>query len=133
MADRLLREGMGPYAEEVLPKMLGAEPIATRPELAAKVLAMMRGARPEGAAAALRGRAERPAYEESLRRLSVPALVVVGDEDAFTTRADAEEMHRLLDGSELLWLERVGHMPNLERAGAFNAALERLFERVGAA
>ena len=133
MADRLLREGMGLYAEEVLPKMLGAEAIAARPELAAKVLAMMRRAPPEGAAAALRGRAERPGYEESLRRLSVPALVVVGDADAFTTRADAEEMCRLLEGSELLWLERAGHMPNLERAGAFNAALERLLERVAAA
>ena len=77
---------------------------------------MMRAAPPEGAAAALRGRAERPPYEGVLTALAVPALVVVGDQDAFTTRADAEAMHRLLAGSELLWLPGIGHMPNLEAA-----------------
>jgi pimeloyl-ACP methyl ester carboxylesterase len=30
----------------------------------------------------------------------------------------------------LVWMEGVGHMPNLEREVEFNAALERLLERV---
>jgi pimeloyl-ACP methyl ester carboxylesterase len=90
----------------------------------------MGAAHPVGAAAALRGRAERPDYESALAALDVPALIVVGDEDAFTTGADAERMHTLLRRSELVWMEGVGHMPNLERAAEFNAALERLLERV---
>lgn len=130
MAERLLAEGMGPYAEDVLPRMLAPATIAARPDLAASVLAMMRAAPPEGAAAALRGRAERPPYEGVLAALAVPALVVVGDQDAFTTRADAEAMHRLLAGSELLWLPGIGHMPNLEAAAEFNAALARLYARI---
>ena len=39
-------------------------------------------------------------------------------------------MRDLLRGSELVWLEGVGHMPNLERPAAFNAALLRFLERV---
>jgi len=129
MADRLLREGMAGYAVEVLPKMLAARSIESLPEVAAHVSAMMRDSNPEGAAAALRGRAERPSYEETLSNLAVPSLVVVGSEDAFTTRGEAERMRDLLTDSELVWLEGVGHMPNLENPEAFNAALLRLLSR----
>jgi len=112
--------------------MLSAESIAALPEVAAQVLSMMRRSGPAGAAAALRGRAERPDYRSTLAELAAPALVVVGDRDAFTTRADAGLMHTLLEGSELLWLEGVGHMPNLEREAEFNAALARLLKAVDA-
>ena len=129
MADRLLREGIDGYAHEVLPSMLAPRSIEAMPHVAEHVLAMMRSTAPEGAAAALRGRAERPDYSASLAALNVPGLIVVGSEDAFTTRADAERMHALLRGSELLWLEGVGHMPNLEQPAEFNAALDRLLAR----
>jgi pimeloyl-ACP methyl ester carboxylesterase len=129
MADRLLKEGMQPYADEVLPKMVTPANLIALPAVADHVRAMMRGTNPVGAAAALRGRAERPDYAETLARLDVPALVVVGDEDAFTTRADVEQMSGLLKQSELVWIKGVGHMPNLEREGEFNEALGRLLRR----
>ena len=132
MADRLLAEGLLPYADETLPKMLSAESIAGLPEVAAHVLSMMRRSGSVGAAAALRGRAERPDYQATLAAFPAPALVVVGDRDAFTTSADAERMHALLEGSELLWLEGSGHMPNLEREAEFNASLSRLLAIVDA-
>ncbi len=126
MADRLLKEGMQPYADEVLPKMVTPTNLIALPAVADHVRAMMRGTNPVGAAAALRGRAERPDYTETLARLDVPAFIVVGDEDAFTTRADVEQMSRLLKQGELVWIEGVGHMPNLESEREFNEALERL-------
>src|SRR5215469_9894865 len=129
MADRLLKEGMEPYAEEVLPKMVTPANLVALPGVADQVRDMMRATNPNGAAAAVRGRAERPDYAETLARLDVPALVVVGDQDAFTTRADAEQMTSLLKGAELVWIEGVGHMPNLESEGEFNKALGRLLER----
>ena len=130
MADRLVREGMSPYAEEALPKMLAPGSIEALPDVAAHVLSMMRATNPEGAAAALRGRAERPSYEDTLARIDVPVVVIIGDEDAFTTRGDAELMRDLLRGAELVWLPGIGHMPNLETPEAFNSALARLLERV---
>jgi pimeloyl-ACP methyl ester carboxylesterase len=125
MAERLLKEGMASYAEEVLTKMVAPRNIAVLPEIAEHVLTMMRNAHPAGAAAALRGRAERPPYDATLANLNVPALIVVGDEDGFTSRSDADLMHGLLKRSDLVWMEGVGHMPNLEREAAFNAALTR--------
>lgn len=130
MADRLVEEGMLPYATEVLPKMLAPRSIAALPAVAEHVMQMMRTAHPEGAAAALRGRSERPSYEDTLAKLGVPALIVVGSEDAFTTRQDAERMRDLVADSELLWLDGIGHMPNLESPDAFNAALVRFLDNL---
>ncbi|MFE7069621.1 alpha/beta fold hydrolase [Streptomyces sp. NPDC057620] len=126
MAERLLREGMGGYAEEVLYRMVA--PYA-RPEVVAHVRRMMTGTPAEGAAAALRGRAERPDYRELLTRVGVPTLVVVGEDDAFTPVSDAEAMHAAVRGSELCVVRRAAHMPNLEHPTAFNEALSTLLLR----
>jgi pimeloyl-ACP methyl ester carboxylesterase len=132
MADRLLREGMAGYAAEVLPKMVGATCLHERPEIGQAVLRMMEFTDPQAAAAALRARASRPPYEDVLARFARPSTVIVGDEDAFTTREDAQKMASLLADCELLWMPKVGHMPNLEQPDSFNAALARLLERVTA-
>ncbi|MFC7384490.1 alpha/beta fold hydrolase [Sphaerisporangium rhizosphaerae] len=133
MADRLLAEGMRPYAEEVLPKMVAPSTIATMPEVAAHVLRMMRDAPAEGAAAALRGRAERPDYSAMLAAVAVPALVVVGRHDEFTPVADAEFMHRRIPRSTLAVIEGAAHMPNLEAPAEFGRALDEFLSTFPAA
>ncbi|GEC07658.1 alpha/beta hydrolase [Streptomyces spinoverrucosus] len=127
MADRLLREGMRGYADEVLEKMVA--PYAA-PQVKAHVHRMMTGTPPEGAAAALRGRAERPDYRELLTRVTVPSLVVAGADDTYTPVSDARAMHAALPDSTLQVIESAAHMPNLERPEAFNAALREFLARV---
>ncbi|MFF0288403.1 alpha/beta fold hydrolase [Streptomyces sp. NPDC005262] len=123
MADRLLAEGLDGYADEVIDKMIAPYNVTGLPDVAAHVLAMMRTTAPEGAAAALRGRAERPDYRESLAGAEVPVLIVVGADDAYTPVADAEAMHRLIPQSSLVVVDRAGHLPNLEQPERFDAAL----------
>ncbi|WP_405792156.1 alpha/beta fold hydrolase [Streptomyces sp. NBC_01506] len=123
MADRLLREGMGPYADEVLTKMVAPHNVEALPAVAGHVRDMMRGAPPEGAAAALRGRAERPDYVGMLPRVAVPTLVVVGSEDEYTPVADARVMSDGIPDATLAVIEGAGHLPNLERRAEFDAAL----------
>ncbi|MFI1737545.1 alpha/beta fold hydrolase [Streptomyces sioyaensis] len=124
MAERLLREGMTGYAREVLAKMVAPHHLASRPEVAAHVLEMMTSTSPEGAAAALRGRSERPDYTAQLSQMPVPALVVVGTEDTYTPVSDAREIHDRMPDARLVLIERAAHLPNLERPDEFNAALE---------
>ncbi|MEU8680159.1 alpha/beta fold hydrolase [Streptomyces sp. NPDC048611] len=123
MAERLLREGMTGYAQEALPTMVSAHTLTHRPDVAAHVLAMMTAAPSEGAAAALRGRAERPDYTALLSRISVPALVVVGAEDAHTPVSDAQDIHTRVPDATLAVIEQAGHLPNLECPEEFNAVL----------
>jgi 3-oxoadipate enol-lactonase len=123
MADRLLAEGMDGYAAEVIGKMIAPANVTALPDVAAHVRNMMRGTAPEGAAAALRGRAQRPDYRDLLAQVSVPALVVVGADDEYTPVSDAEYMHERIPDSTLVVIDGAAHMPNLERPAEFNAAL----------
>ncbi|MEP7285902.1 MAG: alpha/beta hydrolase [Chloroflexota bacterium] len=123
MADRLVREGMQPYADEVLPKMVSKSTIIKHPDIADRVLEMMQTTAPEGAAAALRGRAERPDYTGLLSLITVPTLIVVGREDEFTPISDAEFMNEKIPNSRLIIIDDAGHMPNMECANVFNQAV----------
>ena len=92
------------------------------------VLGMMRGTDPQGAAAALRGRAERPDYVAMLAEVAVPALVVVGADDEFTPLADARLMSDTIPDATLVVVEGAAHMPNLERPADFDEALQGFLE-----
>lgn len=128
LADRLHPDGMAAYADELLPKMVRPDNVAA----AEHVLDMMRRTAPDGAAAAVRGRAERPSYVESLGTVAVPALVVVGRDDEFTPVDEARFLHAAVPGAELVIIEGAAHLPNLERPEEFNAALEQFLSRVPA-
>jgi pimeloyl-ACP methyl ester carboxylesterase len=123
MADRLLAEGMDGYAGEVIDKMLAAYNVTAMPDAAELVLDMMRSTDPRGAAAALRGRAERPDYRDTLAAVEVPVLIVVGADDVFTPVADAEAIHRLVPHAAVAVVDRAGHLPGVEQPERFNAAL----------
>ncbi|MCX5192737.1 alpha/beta hydrolase [Streptomyces sp. NBC_00249] len=125
VAERLLAQGMAPYAEEVIDKMLAPYNVTGQPEAAARVSAMMKATDPRGAAAALRGRAERPDYRPVLSALpaSVPCLVLVGADDVYTPVAEAEAMCALAAHAKLTVIEGAGHLPGVERPEAFNRSL----------
>jgi pimeloyl-ACP methyl ester carboxylesterase len=129
VADQLLAEGMTGYATQNLPKMIAAYNVTAKPDVAGHVRTMMLNTPPEGAAAALRGRAERQDYQKLLTTVSVPTLIVVGRDDEFTPVADAELMHRLIPGSMLTVVDGAGHLPNLEQPAAFNAALHTYLDQ----
>src|SRR5262249_19787688 len=114
------REGMLGYAIETLPKMISPRTIDERREVAAHVLSMMRATSPAGAAAALRGRAERRDYSPLLSDIAVPTLIIVGSDDEFTPVRDAEFMRQRIPNSRMVVIGGVGHMPNLERPDEFN-------------
>lgn len=122
-AEKALSEGMGGIADAMLPKLLTPETVSKRPEIVKRVRDMIVKTKPQGAAAALRGMAERDDHTALLAKISVPALILVGAEDAITPVADSEKMHQSIPGSRLVVLESAGHVSNLERTEQFNQAL----------
>lgn len=132
-ADRLEREGMEAFAREELAKMITPSNARRLPDLAAHVMRMMVATPPRGAAAALRGRAQRTDYLPLLKKIRVPTLVLVGREDVYTPVALAEELYEQIPGAKLVVIENAGHMPNLEQADAFNEALGSWLKRYASA
>lgn len=122
-ARKVLREGMRPLVDSMLPKLLSASTRESRPDVVERVSAMMLAVRPEGAASALRGMAVRRDQTELLSRIDVPTLVIVGTEDAITPPSDAEAMAVKIEGSRLVRVEGAAHLSNVERPEEFNRAL----------
>ena len=79
---------------------------------------------PNAAARPIPGRSNCPDRGRQFgSRFAGPALVAVGSEDVITPPAKARELAALIAGSRLVELEGAGHLANLEKPEAFNAAL----------
>jgi 3-oxoadipate enol-lactonase len=125
----LLQErGMLPLAGEMISTLFGHRAGRDR-ELAQRIFKMMLCAPPDGAAAALRGRAARPDYSTLLRGLSVPAPVIAGDHDAHSSAAVVQQLADALPDAGIARLATSGHMPNLEEPERFNEVLRDLARR----
>jgi 3-oxoadipate enol-lactonase len=127
-ARRSLSEGMRPIADAMLPKLLSTRTRESAPEVVARVREMMLGVNAEGAASALRGMALRRDQTDLLSKIDVPALVIVGSEDAVTPPSDAEAMRELIEGSRLVVIVGAGHVSNVERPEEFDRALVEFLE-----
>jgi len=79
---------------------------------------------------AQRAMAARPDSFDVLSRVSVPALVVVGEQDQLTPASDAEAMASALPGATLVRVPAAGHLSNLDAPEAFNDAVRSFLTRV---
>lgn len=121
-AAQIEESGMLAHTAEMLPQLFG--PAGSRdPEITVPIVTAMLRTNPAGAAAALRGRAERPDYERLLGDLRPPALVIAGDRDAYSTKEVTDQLVAALPHPEVLLLVGVGHLPNLESPERFDAAV----------
>ena len=64
-----------------------------------------------------------------LKELSMPILVLCGEEDMGTPKAMAEEIHGNAPDSELVILPNAAHLSNLEQPERFNQALSSFLSR----
>lgn len=128
-AEKALAEGMAGIADSMLPKLLTPDTVSKRPEVVKRVRDMMLKTKPEGAAGALLGMAERDDQTSLLSQISCPSLILVGQEDQITPVKDSEKMHREIPGSRLVVLENAAHVSNLERTEQFNEELTRFLKQ----
>ena len=129
-AEKAMAEGLAGIADAMLPKLLTPETVSKRPEVVKRVRDMMLKTKPQGAASALLGMAEREDLSEFISTIRVPTMIVVGREDAITPVADSEKMHSEITTSHLVVIESAGHVSNLEQTEHFNFALLKFLERV---
>lgn len=120
------REGVGAVVERMLPALLSsAAPLETRE----RVRAIGSSQAPAGVKAALAAMRDRPDATPLLAELDIPALVLVGADDAISPPAEAQAIAARLPRGELEVIPGAGRLSNLEKPAAFTAALARLLER----
>ena len=123
--------GTGAFADAQLTGMVGKSTRERNPGLVAHLRYMMTAAPMEGVSGALHALMERPDSTGTISSISVPTLIVVGDEDALTPPKEARGMADQIRGSSLQVIEGAGHVSNLERPAAFNQVLSEFLDRIG--
>jgi len=129
LAAKVMKEGAGAALEAFLPKVVGETTKASRADVVAKLKDMMLKTSPQGISDGLHGIATRQDATPLLREITVPTLVVCGEEDVITPRAEAEILQRGIKGAELVMIPKSGHLPSMETPEAFNAALSGFLSR----
>jgi 3-oxoadipate enol-lactonase len=128
-----LTEGAAAVAERQLPGMVGATTRAQRPDVVAQVRTMMARQPVPGIVGAVEALRDRPDSQSTLASITVPTLVVVGDEDVLTPVKDARAMVALLPPGASPRLEIItqsGHASCLERPAALNLVLAEFFASI---
>lgn len=123
MKQLLARDGVRAVADEMIPKLLSANTIVERPEVAERVRAMIESNAPRAVEAALDALMTRPDSTLDLAGIACATLVIVGLDDSVTPVLEADAMHRAIERSALVTLPAAGHLSNLEQPEAFSRAL----------
>jgi len=127
-ATEVMERGIAQFLEGMVPKLLGASTVRSRPDIVDAAKETMRHARPKAVAAVQRGMAQRPDSLPLLPALNVPTLLLFGEEDAVTTRSDAETLQRGIPGSELVIVPKAGHFAIFEQAAEVHRALRKFLD-----
>ena len=123
-AERARNEGVEWIPNEMLDAVLGDWTRRSRPSVVEEVKAIMEDANAEGVARALIAMRGRPDSVPILRSISVPTLVLVGDEDTLTPIDESRRIAEGIPHAELVVVPRAGHLSAIENPEAVAEAVE---------
>ncbi len=124
------REGPSGVAREMMPKLLGKTTLELNPSAEAQVRRLIKQQSPVAIRGAIHRMMHRPDSTALLPQISVPTLVIVGEEDELTPPADARLIAEAVPGATLVTIPSAGHLSNLEQPDAFNAALNEFLAKL---
>lgn len=123
MQSQVLKEGPAAIAQAMLPGMVGKTTRAERPRAVEYLDAMMRRASVAAIHDALEAMRTRRDSTPTLPTITVPTLVICGDEDVLTPVKESHAMHAAIPDAQLAVIPGAGHASCVEHPAAFNAVL----------
>jgi pimeloyl-ACP methyl ester carboxylesterase len=125
LAELVETEGIEIAVDALVPRYFAPDVYERAPELVARAREMALRTSPAGAAAMLRGMAERVASDDLFAEIDVPVRVIAGARDAFLPVDEPREIAAGVAGAQLDVLE-CGHVPMWEEPAATSAILADL-------
>jgi pimeloyl-ACP methyl ester carboxylesterase len=116
-------EGATAIANLQIASIVGRTTRDKQPDMYDAVHRMMAQAGADAIVGALEAMMSRADSTPLLATITVPTLIVVGEEDTLTPLAESRAMHTQIPGSRLEIIAHAGHLANLERPAAFNHVL----------
>jgi 2-hydroxy-6-oxonona-2,4-dienedioate hydrolase len=69
--------------------------------------------------------------KDQLPAIKVPTLLIWGTHDNVTPPFVADEFKKLLPNAQLIWMDKTGHAPMMERPDEFNIHLAKFLSEQG--
>jgi len=117
------REGASGIARDMMPKLLGKTTRETNATAEATIRRLIKQQSPVAIKTAIHRMMHRPDSTPLLAQITVPTLVVTGEEDDLIPVDESRKMAAGIKGAKLVIIAGAGHLANLEQPEAFNAAL----------
>ena len=130
VAEDVLQRGTGQFFEDMAQKLLGETTRRSRPDLVEGALRMMRKMSAEDVAAVQRGMADRPDSVPTLKTITVPTLIITGDEDIMTGIPEAELMKQHIPGGQMKVVAKAGHYSPWEQPEEVGSLLRHFLDSV---
>lgn len=122
-------EGTAGLRDALTGALLSEDTRTNKPDVVTSVQAAMDNPA-AGFIGALEAMKNRIDSTEGLAKISVPTLVIVGENDGITPPDAARKLHEHIGGSELVVIPSAGHISNMEAPEAFNGALAEFLNKV---
>jgi YbgC/YbaW family acyl-CoA thioester hydrolase len=122
--------GSAAVAERMIPKLLGRTTRQTQPPLVQRVTGMITRAPVAGIVGALEALRDRSDSTPLLPTITVPTLVVVGQEDEITPPASARAMANAIPDAAMTTIAGAGHVSPLEAPTAVSRVMAEFLEAV---
>lgn len=123
LVEKVVAQGNKVVAEAMLPKLFAPALPAESP-IVETVRQLILNTQPAGIIGSLQGMALRPDSGAVLHNISVPVLILAGDQDQIIPPDKAKAMAAALKTATLTMVQRSGHMPMLEQPDATTTALD---------
>ena len=124
------REGPSGVARDMMPRLLGKTTKETNPEIEAFVRRLIKQQSPVAIRTAISRMMHRPDSTPLLPTITVPTLVITGEEDELIPVDESRAMAKAIPGATLVIVPRAGHLANLEQPEAFNQALHEFLAKL---
>ncbi|MBP7779115.1 MAG: alpha/beta fold hydrolase [Acidobacteria bacterium] len=120
----LEHDGPQGVARDMMPRLLGQTTRDQNPDAEETVRLLIKRQSPAAIRDAIVRMMDRPDSFGLLPTISVPTLVVVGEQDELTPPAESEAMVAALPNATLVRIAGAGHLVSLEQGQAFEASVE---------
>lgn len=116
-------QGTITFSQNFLKNVLGASTYQNNPQLVRNLQNRILENNQEGIVAAQYAMADRTDTTSSLKKIKVPTLILVGEEDGVTPVKAAQSIREKIPNSQLEIIPKAGHLSNLENPKFFNEKL----------
>ena len=122
-------QGVPAYAEGFSKKVLADWTLQQQPEIVARIKKIVSSHSPFAVSCLTLALVSRFDTTEALAKISVPTLILVGDNDKLIPMENIQLLKDKIPNAELAVLPKAGHMSNVENPEEFNSQLLRFMKK----